>query len=514
MKLTRKILTYHFDFHMSRDTVARALRISKGTVVNTLKRFNSSRLIWPLEQMPDSALEKRLFPSDTGQTPVKTTVAVPDMKYIDKELHRKHVTLKLLWREYEKEHPDGMSRPTFYRYCKKHLPKDVDMKMIHKAGDKLFVDFSGDSMPYIDRDTGEIRNTELFVCSWGASNYTFAEAVETQCARDFVLPHVNAFEFFKCIPFALVPDNTKSAVRKVDRYEPFLHPLYEKMAEHYGIAVLPARVRAPKDKAVVEGNVGFVQRYILGGLRNRQFFSLFEINEAIREMLAALNNEPMPSYGNQTRYQRFCMLDAEHARPLPASRFEMVAVKLNATVAPNYHFRFDDHFYSVPHPLARGKVDVYQTENVIEVYHDGTHVARHRKQRPNFDYTTKPEHMPPNHRFVRGWSEEWFINKSEDIGPSTTEAVKIIMKRRKHPQQGFNSALGVLNLAKKYTPERLEQAATRAIRFNNPTLRSIRCILEHNLDKKPLDEPSRSELQSKTVLTHQNIRGAAYYGAK
>jgi transposase len=514
MKLTKKILTYHFEFRMSRDAVARALRTSKGTVVNTLMRFASSGLSWPLAPMPDSELEKKLFSFDPGQTPVGTPAAVPDMTYIVKELHRKHVTLKLLWREYEEEHPDGMSRPTFYRYCKKHLPKDVDMKMIHKAGDKLFVDFSGDSIPYIDRDTGEIKNTELYVCSWGASSYTFAEAVESQRARDFVLPHVHAFEFFKCIPFALVPDNLKSAVKKIDRYEPFLHPLYEKMAEHYGIAVLPARVRAPKDKAVVESNVGFVQRYILGRLRNRQFFSLVEINDAIRELLTALNNEPMPSYGNQTRYQRFCMLDAEHARPLTASRFEMVAVKLNATVAPNYHVRFDDHFYSLPHALAREKVDVYQTGNVIEIYHDGAHVTRHQKQRPNFSYTTKPEHMPPKHRFVRGWSEEWFVHKAEEIGPSTVESVKIIMNRHKHPQQGFNSALGILNLAKKYTPERLERAAMRAIRFKQPALRTIRSILEHHLDEKPLNEQSRKTLSPQPVHTHNNIRGAAYYAVQ
>jgi hypothetical protein len=207
------------------------------------------------------------------------------------------------------------------------------------------------------------------------------------------------------------------------------------------------------------------------------------------------------------------MLDAEHARPLQVSRFEMVAVKLNATVAPNYHVRFDDHFYSVPHTLARKKVDVYQTGNVVEIYHDGVHVTRHLKQRPNFDYTTKPEHMPPNHRFVRGWSEEWFIHKAEEIGPSTMEAVKIIMKRRKHPQQGFNSALGILNLAKKYNPDRLERAAMRAIRFNHPSLRSIRSILEHQLDENPLNEHHQQSLNPEPALVHNNIRGAGYYEA-
>lgn len=511
MKLTRKILTYHFEFRMSHDSIAQALGTSKGTVSNALKRFASSGLSWPLKIIADSELEKKLFPPLSKAEPAERPLLIPDMEYIVRELHRKHVTLELLWREYEKANQDGMSRATFYRYCKKHIPKKVDMKMIHKAGDKLFVDFSGDSIPYISRDTGEIRNTELFVCSWGASSYTFAEAVESQCARDFVIVHIHALEFFGVIPFALVPDNLKSAVKKWDRYEPFLHPLYEKMAEHYGIAVLPARVRAPKDKAVVESNVGFVQRYILGRLRNRQFFSLAEINDAIRELLIALNNEPMPSYGNQTRYQRFCMLDAEHARPLPTSRFEMIAVKLNVTVAPNYHVRFDDHFYSVPHHLARKKVDVYQTGNVVEIYHDGVHVTRHQKKRPNFDYTTKPEHMPPNHRFVRGWSEEWFLHKAGEIGASTLEAVKSIMKRRKHPQQGFNSALGILNLAKKYRPDRLERAACRAIRHNNPSLRSIRSILEHRLDQKPLYEPYQTTLPIEPVTSHQNIRGPAYY---
>ena len=512
MKQTRKILTYHFDYQMSHNQIVGSLKVSKGTVVNTLKRYTASGLTWPLAEMPDTELEQKLFPPETGHARDESSVALPDMTYIAKELPRKHVTLKLLWREYAQEHPDGMSRATFYRYCKRHLPKGVDMRGVHKAGDKLYVDFSGDSIPYIDKKTGEVKSTELFVGSWGASSYTYAEAVETQRAIDFVRPHVNAFKFFKCIPFALVPDNAKCAVRKIDRYEPFLHPLYEKMAEHYDIAVLPARVRKPKDKAVVESNVGFVQTYILGRLRNRQFFSLFEINEAIRELLISLNNEPMPSYGNQSRYQRFCMLDAEHARQLPPRPFEMVAAKPDTRVAPNYHFRFDDHYYSVPHELARQKVNVYQTGNVVEVYHDGIHVARHKKQRPNFGYETKDEHMPPNHKFVRGWSEDWFIHKAGEIGPSVVKAVKLIMKRHKHPQQGFNSALGILNLSKTYTPQRLENASRRAIRYKHPSLKSIRSILEHNLDKS--SPAVQTSLLPETVIHHENIRGEQYYAGE
>jgi transposase len=509
MRQVREILRYHYEKELSRDRIAGALGLSKGAVHNTLNRFMASGLTWPLaETVSDSDLEGRLFPKKEP-LPGTASPPVPDMGYIEAELRRKHVTLELLYREYRDQHAAGMSRSAFYRYVRAHLPEPVDMKMIHKGGDLLFVDFSGDGIECVDRATGEIKEAPFFVCSWGASSYTYAEATETEETKDFVMAHERSFRYFGCVPNGVVPDNTKSAVEKPDRYEPMANPLYQKFTEHYNVAVLPARIRKPKDKAVVESNVGFCQRYILGRLRNRRFFSITEINAAIRELLVELNNEPMQGYGGQSRKERFEKLDQPYAQPLPADPFCIRAVKFDVPVAPNYHINFDSHFYSVPHHLARQKVDVYQDGNIVEIYHKGQSVARHKKQPPNFGYTTVDEHMPPNHRFVKGWSKEWFIQKAQGIGTRTTEAVTIILERRRHAQQGFNSALGVLNLARKYSPERLEAAAARAIHYRGVTYRGLRIILERNLDMLPLQDHPAEALPN--PVGHENVRGPEYY---
>lgn len=509
MRQIREILRYHYEKGLSLERIAGALGLSKGAVHNTLNRFRGCGLTWPLPgELSDSALEGRLYPPKEASADCAHP-ALPDICYVERELRRKHVTLELLYREYQDLHPEGMSRATFYRYVGSHLPKPVDMKMIHKGGDKVFVDFSGDGPEYIDRSTGEIKEAAFFIASWGASSYTYALATETEGDEDFAMAHVQGFGYFECVSHALVPDNTKSAVQKPDRYEPAANSLYQKLAEHYHVALIPARIRAPKDKAVVESNVGFAQRYILGRLRNRRFFSVNEINVAVRELLVELNNEPMQAYGGQSRKERFLALDKPYAQALPLEPFRIRAMKMDATVAPNYHIRFQDHFYSVPYHLARRKVDIYLDGNIVEIYHDHLSVARHRKQPPNYGYTTVPEHMPPNHRFVRGWSKEWFLKKAAQVGPRTAEAVQTVMERRKHVQQGFNSAMGVLNLARKYTPQRLEAAAARALHYRGVSYRSLCAILEQNLDKQSLLE--EKDLSPSPNIDHENVRGADYY---
>jgi transposase len=508
MRRIRDVLTYHFEYHRSNDEIARALQISKGSVHNMLARFVASGMSWPLPQaFADSELERRLYPAPAQET----DSMVPDQAYISQEMTRKHVTMHLLWREYRDACPDGLSRASFYRRYRQSGDLPVDMRMIHKAGDKLFVDYSGDGLEYIIRETGEIVAVELFVCAWGASSYSYAEATDTQKAVDFAMSHVRAFDFFGCVPMALVPDNTKSGVSKPDRYEPQINPLLHKMAQHYEIAVIPARIQRAKDKAVVESAVGFVQRYILGRLRNRRFFSLKEINDAIRPELDALNREPMQAYGGKSRRERFEETDQMAARPLPAQRFILTDVKLDVHVAPNYHVSFDKHFYSVPHIIARKRVDIYQAGDVLEIYHDNCHVCRHRKQPPDYGYTTIDSHMPPNHRFVRGWSVEWFISRAEQIGVSTAAISTAIMKRHRHPQQGFNSVMGILNLAKQYEPQRVERAAARALRLNAFSYHAIKNILQRNLDKH---ECTTEQCSVPLIINHENIRGADYFGAQ
>lgn len=513
MRRIREVLRYRYEQQLSEERIAGALRVSKGTVHNTLKRFGASGLGWPLsEDLSEEELERRLYPP--SELPAAAAgVPHPDVGQIEKELHNKHVTLELLWREYDQQWPGQMSRASFYRYVKRNLPQSVTMIGEHKGGDKLYVDYSGDGLHYIRRDTSEIVPVQLFVAAWGASSYTFAWSTESQKVGCAVQAHVAAFEWFGCVSHALVPDNAKSTVFKADRYEPEANPLYQKMSEHYGAVVLPARVRHPRDKATAESAVGYAQRYILGRLRNRTFHSLPEINTAILELLVQLNNEPMRMHGGQTRRQRFEALDKPNALPLPAQRFEMRDVKVDATVAPNYHILYAKHYYSVPWELARQKVDVHLVGNLVEIYHKGRHVARHEKGPEDFQHTTRDEHMPPNHRFVRGWSKEWFLDKAGQIGPSTQETVKRIMERRRHPQQGFNSSLGVLNLVQKYGCERLEAACARAIHYRSPTYKAVRAILERELDRAGTQTmqtpPSGTE-----PLSHDNIRGQDYYAVQ
>ena len=508
MRQVREILRYHFEKGLSRERIAGALGISKGAVHNTLNRFLASGLKWPLDKAEsDDDLEKRLYPKKKLPADPKS-VPVPEILYIESELRRKHVTLELLYREYIEHNPLGMSRSAFYRYVRAHLPIPVDMRMVHKGGDLLFVDFSGDGIEYTDRFTGEVKEAAFFVCSWGASSHTYAEATKSEEMAEFVMAHEHSLRFFGCAPHGLVPDNTKSAVHKPDRYEPQASALYQKFAEHYNVAILPARIRKPKDKAVVESNVGFCQRYILGRLRNSRFFSVVEINEAIWKLLGELNNEPMKGYGGQSRKERFELLDKPYAQALRAEPFCIKAVKFDVRVAPNYHVSFEKHFYSVPYHLARHKVDVYHEGNIVEIYYDRHSVARHRKEPSDLGYSTIAEHMPPNHSYVRGWSREWFIQKASVIGTHTAEAVRVILERRRHPQQGFNSALGVLNLARKYSPERLEAASARALHFRGATLQSLRSILECKLDMLPLVE---KETPAPVCIGHENVRGAEYY---
>ena len=510
MKKIREGLRYKYEHGMSHNCIAGALGIGKGSVHNILERFAKSKLSWPLPpDLGDSDLESRLYDNADTQSVSKTSTPLPDIEYLEKELRRPHVTMQLLFEEYRTAHPNGLGRTQFYEYFAKHKSKKPDMKVIHKGGDKLFIDFSGDGLSFIDRSTGEIIPVELFVCSWGATSYSYAEGSLTQGTEGFVPSHPRAFEYFKAVPHALVPDNIKSGVTKSCRYDPTLHPLYQRMAEHYGTVIIPARVAHPKDKAVVESNVLHVQRFILGRLRNRTFYSLQEVNDAIWQQLGEFNNRPMKDYGNQSRKQRFEELERPYAKPLPLKRFQITRMRTGIRVAPNYHIRYEDRYYSVPHQLARCRVDVYQIGSILEIYHDQRHVCRHLINPKKYTYTTKNDHMPPEHAFVKGWSKQYFITEAKKIGPATAEAVKVIMNRQEHAQQGFNAALGVLRFAKVYSPNRLEKACERALHFNSASYRNIKTILEQNLDKHTLTPPAESRQLS--LLNHENIRGANYY---
>ncbi len=513
MRKLREILRLHIESKLSNQQIADALRISKTSVFNTLSRFKESKIPWPIpEELADRELESRIY----SAKPLKSsTKKLPDFEYIRKELTRPHMTLELLWNEYAQDNPEGLSRSSLYRHYRKYrkcLP--ISMKVIHKGGDKVFVDYSGDSLRYYNRETGKWIETEFFVSSWGASSYSYAECTESQNGQNWVGSHIRAVQYFGCVPNAFVPDNLKSGVTKANFYEPEINALYGKFAEHYDTAILPARVRKPKDKAVVESNVLHLQRFIFGRLRNQTFFTLAELNQAVWEGLELYNNRPMQEY-KKSRSERFELLDKPYANSLPSNPFQFTDVKYDVRVAPNYHIEFDKHYYSVPDELVRQTVDVYQINNILEIYHDGNHICRHKKGPPNYRYTTKDEHMPSNHKFVKGWSAPWFIAQAHKTGPSMAELVTRVMQNRKHPEQGFRTAMGLLNLSKKYTGKRAEKAAARALFFGNLTCQSMKAILEQGLEEQSIPQKQTQNKKaapasSRTKL-HENVRGQEYY---
>jgi transposase len=504
VKKIREILRYKYDHSLSNERIGRALSISKGTVFNIINRFEQSDLTWPLDNsLSDSDIEQLLY----GPPSSSETASTLDFTTIEEELKRPHVTRQLLYEEYIKSYPDGIGRSQFYEYVKRHLNKNVEMKVEHKGGDLLYVDYSGDGLEYVERMTGECIDVALFICAWGASSKSYAECTMTQKTEDFVASHVRAFQYFGAVPHGLVPDNCKSAVVKADRYEPTINPLYAHMAKHYNTTVLPARVRKPRDKAVVESAVLHIQRFILGRLRNRTFFSLEEINDAVRVELELFNSRPMKDYGNKNRNDRFNELDKLYALPLSTEPFKTSRIKQDVRVAPNYHIRFDEHYYSVPHQYARCKVDVYQSGNIIEIYYDGKHLCRHLYCTLKYKYTTVKEHMPGEHQFVKGWSKDYFLMQGQKIGPATMEVVRVTLARHQHVQQGFNACLGILRLAQVYSNDRLEKACLRVLHFKTVYSSHIKAILDQNLEETEIINDSQTSI----AIEHENVRGENYY---
>ncbi len=504
MRKVREILRLHYESRLSNQQIADALRISKTSVFNIVGRFKESGMVWPVrEEQSDTELEARIYRKEPSKS--KSDILL-DFEYINEELARPHMTLELLWNEYAQDNPEGLSRSSFYRHYRKYRKsRSIIMKVIHKGGDKVFVDYSGDGLRYYNRETGNWVETEFFVGSWGASSYSYAECSESQNGQEWVKSHVRALGYFGCVPNAFVPDNLKSGVTKASFYEPQINALYGKFAEHYSTAILPARVRKPKDKSVVESNILHLQRFIFGRLRNRTFFSLADLNQAVWEVLELYNDRPMQQY-KKSRRERFELLDKPYANTLSSNPFVFTDVKYDVRVAPNYHVEFDKHYYSVPHEMARECVDVYQINNILEIYQNGKHICRHKKGLPDYRYTTKEEHMPHNHKFVKGWSPAWFIAQAEKTGPALAELVSRVMDNRKHPEQGFRAALGLLGLSKKYPKERIEKAAERALYFGNLTCKAMKTILEQGLEEK-----ADTEKQNKRTVLHENIRGQEYY---
>jgi transposase len=508
MRKIKEVLRLKWSCGLSRRGIAKSCAVARSTVDEYVNRAVSAGLSWPLpELLDDAALEQLLYPP--AIVPETSLRQVPDWHTLHRELSRRDVTLMLLWHEYKELNPTGYQYSQFCELYRAYAKKvDFSMRQPHRAGEKMFVDYCGRTVPIIETSTGEVRETQIFVAVLGASNFTYAEATWTQGLADWTGSHVRTLAFFGGVPEIIVPDNLKSGVSKTCRYEPELNPTYQDMASHYAVAVVPARVRKPKDKAKVEVAVQIVQRYILAALRNRTFFSLVELNAAIRELLLKLNNRPFKKLSG-TRMSRFLELDKPALRPLPVVPYQFAQWK-KARVAPDYHIELFGHYYSVPYQLVGRELDIRATQSTVEGFHKGTRIASHVRSYAKGRYTTVKDHMPKSHRDYAEWTPERLVRWAGEAGPATAELIASILKTRPHPQQGFRSCLGIISLVKRYNKDRVEAACKRALAIGGRSFKSVRSILEYGLDQNPSPQPAQAVLN----LSHDNIRGGEYYATQ
>jgi transposase len=500
------VLRLRFDSGLSERATGRSLGIPRPTVRDYVLRFRASGLTWPLAaQIGEEALEQALF--KRGEFPPVRTRPLPDWALIAKELKRKGVTLQLLWQEYRGRETSGYGYSQFAAHYRSWLERvDPVMRQQYKAGERGLVDYAGLTMDVVDTTTGEIQVAQIFVAALGASSYTYAEASWTQQLADWIASHVRAVEYFGGAPELWIPDNLKSGVTKPCYYEPGLNQSYAEFAAHYASAVLPARVRHPRDKAKVETAVQIVEREILAPLRDCIFTSLAELNAAIRELLEVINGRPFQKLEG-TRRELFEAIERAALKPLPAERYEY-AEHRESVVNIDYHIALDRHFYSVPYRLVRQKVFVRMTVTMVEILHKGKRVAVHRRSKRRGGYTTDPSHRPKSHEKHLEWTPSRLIKWGASIGPSTGAVVEEIMRLKPHPEMGYRACLGVMSLGKKYGNDRLENASLRAVRTGTTTYTSLKSILKNSLDQSPVtDEPTETRLPK----MHENIRGSAYY---
>lgn len=488
---------------LSSRNIALSVKIARSTVAEYLERAQRANLSWPIpEDLDDVALKGMLFSDEE----IKPRLRIePDYSYLHKELKRKGMTLQLLWQEYLDLHPDGYRYSQFcqlYRDWQGHI--DPSMRMAHKAGEKCFIDYAGMTMPVVDIGTGEVRDAQIFVAALGASSYTYAEATWTQELHNFISSHVRAFSFFGGVPEILVPDNPKQGVTRPCYYDPDINPTYQDMAAHYGVAIIPARPRAPKDKAKVESAVQVVERWILAPLRNRTFFSLAELNQAIFELLVKLNERPFQKLDGSRR-TLFEELDKPALRPLPQAPYEFAAWK-KAKVNIDYHIEVKAVYYSVSYQLIGKKVDVRLTSTTVEIFNNNKRVASHLRSHKKGTYVTNPEHRPKSHREYLEWTPSRIINWAKETGEATAELVKKIIESKPHPEQGYRACLGIIRLSGKYGKVRLEAACKRALLAGALRLKSVESILKTGLDMTPVEE--QMALPS---IHHENVRGSNYY---
>lgn len=516
MRKIREVLRLKHAGRSQRE-IASSVSAAVGTICGHLKRAKEAGLTWETAQaMTDAEIEAALF-RDEGRNAAATRAPI-DYAHVHSELHRPNVTLQLLWSEYQESvasRGDGTKPYQYSQFCELYGAWRVrlrpSMRRVHRAGEKAFLDYSGRKPRIVEVETGEVREVELFVMVLGASNYTYAEATRTQSLPDFVHATIRGFEYFGAVPEVAVPDQLRSAVKGPDRYEPDINATYLEMAQHYGVTVIPARPRRPKDKAKVEGGVLIVQRWILARLRNRTFFSLDELNQAIWELLDELNARPFQKLEG-SRASAFEKLDRPAMRALPAVRYEL-AERRKARVNIDYHVEHDGRYYSVRYPLVHEEVEVRATAGIVEIFWNGAREATHqRSYGTRGTAVTDPAHRPLNHQH-QVWPPERMIGWAAKYGPAVRAVVEQTLARYVHPEQGYRACLGLVRTAERYGAARMNAACERALSVGivgGPRRKYIEAILKRGLEQQtPSGAPSRS-----TPLQHENVRGGDYYDRK
>jgi transposase len=501
MSKIKEVLRLKFDCHLSNRSIAVCLNLGSSTISDIVTRFKGSKLVWPL---PEDVTETRLEALLYAGRPSGLNKRMPDFPLCHQELKRKGMTKILLWQEYQQENGDNAYG--YSQFC--HLYREWltlqkrSMRQHHIAGEKLFLDFCGPTIPIINPDTGEVRQAQIFVATLGASNYTYVEACENQRQESWLMAHVRAFEFFGGIPQLLVPDNLKAAVTRANRYEPVLNENYRKLARHYNTAIIPARPRRPKDKPKVENAVQVVERWILMRLRHEVFPTLAALNLAIGRLLKALNERPFKRLPG-CRRSLFERLDKPALKALPPYRYEYVDIR-RAKVGPDYHVLYGTHAYSVPHALVGSHIDIEAGARLIRLYHRGVLVAQHPRSGQQGGFTTQAEHMPDAHRQQR-WSPDRLLSWGESIGSATRAVVAWHLHHRTHPEQAYRTCLGLLNLSREYGSVRLENACQKALLLERPWRQVILNLLINHRDRLKDESPDDAPVE------HSNVRGAGYY---
>lgn len=505
MRHVKDILRLKFQNQLSVREIACSCGLPSSTVGDYLLRAEAAGLGWPLpEGMSDPELNERLMGSATAEPPSALAKALPDYRHIHQELRRKGLTLQLLWQEYRQAHPEGYQ---YSRFCELYdewaNTLEPVLRQVHEPGQKLFVDWAGQKVP-IQLADGTVLQASLFLAVLGASNKSYAEAFANEQLENWIAAHCHAAAFFGGISRAVVPDNAKTAVIHAHRYEPVIHRTYQEWAEHYGTVILPARAVRPRDKAKVETGVQIAERQILAPLRDQRFFSVGELNQAVRPLLDKLNAQPFQKLEG-SRNSWFESVEKDKLLALPAQPFEL-ATWGKAKVNIDYHVVVDNHYYSAPYQLIHRQLEVRQTQQTVEFFYEGKRVAAHpRSDRPG-QFTTLEEHRPKAHQRYLQWTPSRLVDWACRIGPKCGQAVEHILQSKPHPEQGFRSCVGIIRLGKGVGDQRLEAACARALRFGTCSYRSIKSILEKGLDRQA-EEP---ELPLHSPA-HENVRGQGYY---